>query len=109
VADIKIGLSTVIGDKDLAMGIWIHRAGIDINIRIYLDSGDTITRSREKTSYRSSNNTLTQATQHPSSNNYVFHQHQTHLYKSLREIKEKPPRNREYGKYTQYYCKEDQE
>jgi hypothetical protein len=33
VADIKIGLSTVISDKDLAMGVWIHRAGINIYIK----------------------------------------------------------------------------
>ena len=33
VADIKIGLSTVIGDKDPATGVWIHRAGININIK----------------------------------------------------------------------------
>jgi hypothetical protein len=74
-------------------------------LRIYLDSGNTITRSREKTSYRSSNNTLIQATQHPSSSNYVLHQHQ----KITKRNKRKTPRNGEYGKYTQYYCKEDQE
>jgi hypothetical protein len=68
-------------------------------LRIYLDSGNTITRSREKTSYKSSNNTLTQATSTPPVTTMYF----TNT-KNTKRNKRKTPRNGEYGKYTQYYC-----
>ena len=35
-AQIEIGLGAVFGDEDLAVLIWIHRAGIDVDIGVEL-------------------------------------------------------------------------
>src|SRR5690606_23773797 len=41
-AEVEIGLGTVIGDEDLAMLEWRHRAGIDVKIGVELAQADGI-------------------------------------------------------------------
>ena len=39
-ADVEVGLGAVVGDEDLAVLERVHRAGIDVEVRVQLLHGD---------------------------------------------------------------------
>jgi len=60
VAQIEIGLGTIIGDENLAMLIGRHRAGIDIQIRVELAQPDLVSARLQERAQRRRCETLAQ-------------------------------------------------
>src|SRR5690606_4490048 len=50
VPDVQVGLGPVVGDEDLAVLERVHRAGIDVEVRVQLLHGDPEAAEGEKTS-----------------------------------------------------------
>ena len=40
-ADVHVRLSAVLGDEDLAVNVGVHRSRVVVEIRVYLDRGDS--------------------------------------------------------------------
>ena len=58
VPEVQIGLATVVGDKHLAVLIWVHRPGVNVDVRVQLLHRDAKTTALEKSTERGSRKTL---------------------------------------------------
>jgi hypothetical protein len=60
VTEVKVGLGSVIGDEDLAVLIWRHRSGIDVDIRIELAQAHLVSTCLQQRPERCGSETLTE-------------------------------------------------
>src|SRR5437763_3256877 len=65
VAQVEVGLATVVGDEHLAVLIRVHGAGIDVDVRVELLHGDPEAPQLQQSPQRGSGQTLPQRTCHP--------------------------------------------
>ena len=58
VAEVEVGLGAVVGDEDLAVLVGVHRARIDVDVRVELDDGDGDPAALEQTAERGDGDAL---------------------------------------------------
>ena len=75
VAKIQVCLCPVVCDKYLAVLYRIHRAGIDIDIRIEFLHGNSISSGLQKTSERCGGDPFAETGYNTSGNKYIFYSH----------------------------------
>ena len=72
-AEVEIGLGSVLGDKDLAMLQRTHGAGVDVDIRVELLGDDLISLLLEQTAQRRGDDALSEAGHDTTGDKNVLH------------------------------------
>jgi hypothetical protein len=72
VTEVEVGLASIVGDEDLAMLIRIHRAGIDVDVRVKFLHGDSQATHFEESTQGARRQTLSEGAHYSSRHEYVL-------------------------------------